>query len=504
MLNKLFYLVLFICGSAEIIYANDFKIAPNLVLPEGDHFYNVSVASGTDQGFLVTWINTYLIGSTVYFDNYACRLTKTGEMIDESAIFVGESYWPYYCPSAVSVGGNWILAFNQGGLYEYVGSIRLTPDGEVLDDPPVNVCNSIEQATLLYPILATNGQRILCVMEAAGSGLFGSIFDAELNVLVDRFLIFGQNIAQDFKPRVVTVGDKFFIAFLHDDPFGEGQVIKLMIVNSNGQILTSKTVSNDLDFHDGLPTITALNDTIYVTYFENGELRLRRYSADGDPFDANAITIANSPNYFSFLSDNLALYPTGYTDLVWANESFCHFWPIPSEPGITMLTFTSNLATHTFTPLQSQCQIQMESPSEFLWDSYSVIRAASIGNTVLTAWIDGRDGASRVYGNLLNTSVSIDVEETTPAVPTKFALKQNYPNPFNPRTTIEFDIPKTSDVTLKIFNILGKEVATLVSDRITAGSYSYDWDASNLASGVYLYRLEVGAFIETKNMILMR
>jgi hypothetical protein len=59
-------------------------------------------------------------------------------------------------------------------------------------------------------------------------------------------------------------------------------------------------------------------------------------------------------------------------------------------------------------------------------------------------------------------------------------------------------------VTLKVFNILGEEVATLVSDRLSAGSYSYEWDASHLASGVYLYRLEADGFVQTRKMILMR
>ena len=83
-------------------------------------------------------------------------------------------------------------------------------------------------------------------------------------------------------------------------------------------------------------------------------------------------------------------------------------------------------------------------------------------------------------------------------------LKQNYPNPFNPSTTIAFDLPKMSEVTLKIFNILGEEVATLVSERLSAGSYSYECDASNLASGVYLYRLQTGSYVETRKMVLMR
>jgi hypothetical protein len=84
------------------------------------------------------------------------------------------------------------------------------------------------------------------------------------------------------------------------------------------------------------------------------------------------------------------------------------------------------------------------------------------------------------------------------------SLSQNYPNPFNPSTTIEFDLPKTSEVSLKVFNILGEEVTTLVSDMLSVGSYSYEWDASSLASGVYLYRLEAEGFVETRKMILMK
>ena len=89
-------------------------------------------------------------------------------------------------------------------------------------------------------------------------------------------------------------------------------------------------------------------------------------------------------------------------------------------------------------------------------------------------------------------------------IPKEFDLYQNYPNPFNPNTTIQFDLPKTSEVTLKIFNILGEEVATLVSNRLSAGSYSYEWDASNLASGVYLYRLQAGDFVKTQKMVLIK
>jgi len=104
----------------------------------------------------------------------------------------------------------------------------------------------------------------------------------------------------------------------------------------------------------------------------------------------------------------------------------------------------------------------------------------------------------------LKVTGSVNLENPSKEMAEQYVLHQNYPNPFNPSTTIEFNIPKTNEVTLKIFNILGEEVVTLVSDRLSAGSYSCEWDATNLASGVYLYRLEVGSTVQTRKMILMR
>jgi enterochelin esterase family protein len=88
--------------------------------------------------------------------------------------------------------------------------------------------------------------------------------------------------------------------------------------------------------------------------------------------------------------------------------------------------------------------------------------------------------------------------------PQGYLLSQNYPNPFNPSTTIVFYLTKTRQATLKIFNILGEEVVTLISDRLSTGSYAYEWDASEFASGVYLYRLQAGEYIETRRMVLMK
>jgi hypothetical protein len=96
------------------------------------------------------------------------------------------------------------------------------------------------------------------------------------------------------------------------------------------------------------------------------------------------------------------------------------------------------------------------------------------------------------------------IQQLPSTVPTKFSLSQNYPNPFNPTTDIQYSITKSGFVTLKVYNMLGQEVATLVNQKQTAGTYRVDFNASKLASGVYLYRVESGDVSLTKKMILLK
>ena len=93
-------------------------------------------------------------------------------------------------------------------------------------------------------------------------------------------------------------------------------------------------------------------------------------------------------------------------------------------------------------------------------------------------------------------------EENT--VPSKFELMQNYPNPFNPSTSIEYSVPSNEYVLLKVYDLLGNEVNTLVNERQSAGNYEVNFDASNLASGIYFYRIQSGSFIQTKKLMLLK
>ena len=99
-------------------------------------------------------------------------------------------------------------------------------------------------------------------------------------------------------------------------------------------------------------------------------------------------------------------------------------------------------------------------------------------------------------------NVVVGVESAHPTIP-GYSLKQNFPNPFNPSTSIQIPNPKTDFVTLEIFDLLGRKVATLVNEKLKAGLHTI-WNAVGLASGVYLYRLQAGDYMETKKLILLR
>jgi hypothetical protein len=103
--------------------------------------------------------------------------------------------------------------------------------------------------------------------------------------------------------------------------------------------------------------------------------------------------------------------------------------------------------------------------------------------------------------NFSTVLVSVENDKLLPA---EFLLEQNYPNPFNPITHISFTLPEQSFVELKVFNILGLEVANLVSKELPAGTYTEEFDASSLSSGIYLYKLNAGNFSEVKKMTLIK
>jgi hypothetical protein len=118
----------------------------------------------------------------------------------------------------------------------------------------------------------------------------------------------------------------------------------------------------------------------------------------------------------------------------------------------------------------------------------------------------GSDYATIKYSQL------VGINPITNEIPREHKLYQNYPNPFNPVTKIKYDIPllrgvsegRGVSVTLKVYDIVGREIATLINEHLKPGTYEVEWDASNYPSGVYFYKLSTVSFVDTKKMVLIK
>jgi hypothetical protein len=119
----------------------------------------------------------------------------------------------------------------------------------------------------------------------------------------------------------------------------------------------------------------------------------------------------------------------------------------------------------------------------------------------------------RIYNRALSTSevndlynqvTSVENDAGKNKIPSEFDLLQNYPNPFNPITTIKYSVPQSTKVVIKVFDVLGNKIETLVNEEKPVGTYELTWYAENLPSGIYFYRLQAGDFIETKKMVFIK
>jgi len=126
-----------------------------------------------------------------------------------------------------------------------------------------------------------------------------------------------------------------------------------------------------------------------------------------------------------------------------------------------------------------------------------------LSNSGIYYYVCSPHASGGMKGTITVNSTS-DVETIGETIPNDFILMQNYPNPFNPATTISFSIPAPSYVSLRVFNLLGKEVAQIISEEMPAGRHSKQWNAADLTSGVYFYRLQSGDFVETKRLMMLK
>jgi hypothetical protein len=209
-------------------------------------------------------------------------------------------------------------------------------------------------------------------------------------------------------------------------------------------------------------------------------------------FSGNSLFAGTTSGVFR-TTNNGASWTSVSTGLT--NKYICAFADDPALPG---KLFTGTYNGGVF--LMEDNGIKWKSVNTgLLNDSNYDVFALAVCGTNLVA---GTNCASVWYRPL--SEIITDVNEINKEIPFSFELKQNYPNPFNPSTTIEFDIPTSGFVSLKVYNIRGQEITTLVNEEMSQGNHKVEWKPENLSSGIYFYKFETKGYQETRKLVLMK
>lgn len=241
---------------------------------------------------------------------------------------------------------------------------------------------------------------------------------------------------------------------------------------------------------------------IYVCWDENTDVYIQRSTNAG-------VSWLGAPIRVNTITTNNQIWPAiqcdtnGYLSVVYYDNS--------TSPGYhSNFAYSTDAGNTWVNQVLSDSSFTMTAVgSEVRYGDYIGIDAFS--NKIFPVWTDDRRGTpnQEIYTASLSIVSAAGINQNE--IPSEFALKQNYPNPFNPETIINFDISRSSFVTLKVYDVLGKELNVIVNENLPAGRYSKSFDASKLSSGIYFYTLKArqngsltGDYSETRKMILLK
>jgi len=226
-----------------------------------------------------------------------------------------------------------------------------------------------------------------------------------------------------------------------------------------------------------------------------------------NPFFSNVLVPGTAGSANLGFNPNLASPPAGYTG---------PFNTGPIALPVELTSFTAQVTNEgvrlswtTASELNNSGFEVQRSTNQTNWATLGFVRGAGTTTEAQSYSFVDASASGRVFYRLKQVDFDGQFEysniiEVNAGVPKTFALEQNYPNPFNPSTAISYQLPVAGNVSLKVFDMLGKEVATLVNARQEAGAYTVNFNANNLSSGVYFYRLQAGNFVQTRKMMLVK
>jgi hypothetical protein len=505
-----------------------------------------AVAFGNSH-YLIAWEH-HLCSSTECYDIYGVRVTPGLDILDVNGIFISQTGYDFFeqrSPSAAFDGTNYLVVwedFRTSKSDIYGAIVRSSP----INPNPTLIAISTVTSSQNYPDVAFGDSIYLVVWQDDRddkSDIYGARIKQNGEILDPYgFQISATDFGQEF-PKVAFDGTNFLVVWT-DARNIPNRDIYAARVTQDGNVLDP----NGIEVYTGTNSSpeVAFDGNNYLIVWENdySEIYGSLINTSGTVLEPGGLQISEMASYVHAHSPNIAFDGTNYL-VIWSDsrngndDIYC----ARVTPSGTVLDST-DIPISTATNDQQYASIVFDGTNyQAAWDDYrnnsdtadvycakisttgSVIQeiplvigegnqyytslAHGTGSQVLLAyngWIGEYQeltiDVNRALGKFIGEPSGI--RENSDEIPAKFILYQNYPNPFNPLTTIRFELPKESHVTLKVYNMLGQEVAILVNEKREAGRYQVEFNASCYSNGVYFYRLQTCDYIETKKLLLIK
>jgi len=314
---------------------------------------------------------------------------------------------------------------------------------------------------------------------------------------------------------------------LPSDSGGRAGVTEIFIDSKNNKWIAFGSCAYRLDGQNWIkyPNVTSLGDILAPVKFSVDSSGVIWYASGDTLFSFDGITTKAYPSGVgsSIRSKNIGVAPDGSLWVVFGNlgSSLGRFkngmWTIYNYPGPFYSTYRAWDDARIC--VQSNGTVWVGADGTGLWsfdgshwNNYTYLNSDIGCQFISDIAIDSHGNKWMVSGNWENSVMvfnengvtAVRPELSQSSIPTGLTLSQNYPNPFNPSTTISYRLPSDSFVTLRVYDVLGREIETMVNERQSAGTHSVTFRATNLPTGVYIYTLQTGAYHDTQKMILLK
>jgi len=515
--GKMFDGYLTYLGSAtELIAQSDITVTKDLGLN------NVTLQMNNYKLNVHRWLTNGKINNCVLYNgslqnvSSLNNLTITGKVIvDNNNIFQGSVIVQDTLQSNEYGGGSTVFTLLIDGDITNNGLIKNFNSGDMLSlEVTGDIINNGLWQNGYTKFKGTQDQHITLLNGHVFDGEFSDLDSTSL-IIANTDLTFSGNInlgraTLDMQNNELTVNNYKWLynGYLKDAKIHNGLLSDL-------RLLDQIEINGCVEIGDKVDAVAniVVNDTLSATMYNGGTTTyyfsvygsIENNGLVGQIYDDLLVLKVNGSiinkgnwsayrNYLLFYQNNnnnsVSCFNNGTTNMQFNGS-------VISGSGAPAYSIISGGGSQTVTPNQSYDISLQFTPNSGDTTATLNINCTEIG-TLNTIYLIGHN-----YNN------TVDVEEEiNTTLPIEFVLNQNYPNPFNPSTTISFQLPASSNVTLKVYDILGNEIATLVNEHRSAGTYEVEFNTSSInhqtSSGVYFYRLQAGDYLETKKMMLLK